>query len=813
MGLPIVLRKLQKEKAFTLTAVLTLAIGIGAATSVFSLIEAVLLRPLPFPEPNRIMYVSPLVARTGEHNAAAAREDEISYPDFFDWREQNRSFDGLASYHTESATLRATKSSFAIQTRVAVVSSDLFRVLGVSPLLGRAFTREEEQPGHDVMVLSYALWQSEFAGDPGAIGRTAKLGGRDYIVAGVMPEGFSYPLESPAPALWLSPAFDAYGNGDHPSTQQRGWTQLSMVGRLKPGVTPAAAQAELAAIQKSISRRYPESDADVVAARVEPELQHLVGDTRPAMLVLAGSVGALMLIACANVAGLLLARGRKRQTELAVRSALGASRGRIVREVMSEAMVLAALGGIAGIALAWLALNLAGKMLPATLPRASGISMNVAVAGFAVLASLLTGVVFGALPARKLSRIDPGRFMRDGMHGATGRGRDLLHGSLVVAETAVGLVLLIAAGLLIRSFLAVITTNPGFDPRHVLTFSVGIPEQQFSDEQRMEIDHRILQGLAATPGVQSATAGFPLPLSGGNISMSFRIEGRPVPAGEEPDARMSYVEPNFLKTLGIPLLRGRGLEESDNRPQAPPVILINETMAREYFPNADPIGRKVQTGGASDPWGVIVGVTGDVLRSQLTEPAHPEVYVPYEPNPIAPESFAVRVAGDPGGYAREAESIVRSINPGLPVYRIGSYESLVDRTTAESRFETMVLSGFAALALLLAAVGLYAVLSYTVAQRAFEISVRMAVGARRSDVLEMVLHRGLYLAAAGLGIGLAVSALLTHLMRHLLHGVGPTDPVTFIVAATVLLGVSAIASFAPAWRAAQMEPMDALRNQ
>ena len=816
MNIRYALRQLRKNPGFTITAVLTLAIGIGATTALFSLVYAVLLRPLPFPRPERLVYPTPLTMPAGVKDPAAAGENAISYPDFFDWRAQSKSFDSLASYHSTSVTLNSFGSNTASQLRGAIVSSDFFHVLGINPSLGRTFTREEERPGNHVVVLSHELWVASFHSDPNIVGQHIQLDDQAYSVIGVMPRDFSFPIETPAPSLWITPSYDAEMTGPPPSTEQRGWNQLEMIGRLKPGVSIAAAQAELTLIQKGLSVRYPDSDTNAIAAKVTPEIDFIVGDVRPALRVLFAAVAALLLIACANIAGLLLARGEGRQTELAVRAALGATPAEIVRQLLSESLLISCFGGIAGVALASLLLRLSVYVVPANLPRFDHVSIDGGVLAFAAAASVITGLIFGLLPARRLSRVDPAHALRDGARGTSaGRSRSLLHTSLVVAETALGLVLLVAAGLLIRSFTRVLNTDPGFNPQRTLTFGVGISKKRYPEEQRTQFYHQLLPKLAALPGVKSATAAFPLPLNGGNISLSFKIQGRPVAPGDEPDARISMIEPSFLRTMQIRLLHGRDFTDADNTPHSKPVALVNQAFIKKFFPNEEPLGKGVMTGLDEDKktFREIVGVTAIVKRSALTEKEEPEIYIPYESAPFAPVSFVLRVAGDPATYANSVTAAVTSIDRELPAYRFRTYQESLNLASAQPRFQTLLLTGFATIALLLSAIGLYAVLSYMVAQRTFEIGLRMAIGAQRSDVLRMVLHRGLSLALAGLVIGLVVSALLTNFLSHLLYGVKPLDPITFATVSIVLLAVSAAASFAPAWRASRLEPMKTLRDQ
>jgi putative ABC transport system permease protein len=809
------LRQLRRNPGFSITAVLTLAIGIGATTAIFSIFYAVLLRPLPFPDPDNLAAVHVLTFPAGSSANAIGTPESVSYPDFFDWRAQNHSFESLASYHDLNAS--ANPNGTARMIAGVAVSSDFFHVLGMAPAMGRAFSREEEKPGNRSVVISHEFWVSDFNASPNILGQTVKLFDDQYTVVGVMPASFSFPIETPSPSFWITSARDA--DGKDPATGQRGWMQLDTIGRLKPGATMAQAQAEMTTIQAGLAKRYPEDDLNNHAAQVIREAETVTGDVRPALRILLSAVAALLLISCANVAGLLLARGSARQSELAVRAALGARRREIVLQLLAESLLLSLMGGAAGIALAVVILRGLLHLVPAGIPRVGEASIDGAVLAFTLCVSLLTGVLFGLLPAHRLSRLDPALALRDGTRTSTsGRKQHRMHSILVIVETALGLVLLVGAGLLIRSFLHVLAADPGFNPRNMLTFRVGVsPKRYQHDADSLAFYREILNTLQSLPGVQSATAVYPLPLSGSGITLTFDIEGRPHATGDEPVARASVVEPSFFQTMGIPILRGRTFSEEEDQINGRPVIIVNQAFARKFFPGEDAIGKRIQPGFTAEdghkPMREIIAVIGDVKRGAVTEEAKPEYYLPYAPANITSPYYALRVAGEPASYINSARAAVASIDKDAPIYHIHTYEELVALNTAQSRFQTLLLTAFAAIALLLAAIGLYAVLSYMVVQRTHEIGLRMALGAQRGNVLKLIVNRGMALALIGVALGIGASALLTRFLGSLLYDVKPLDPITFVCVAGVLLGVSAIASLIPASRAAGLDPMKTLRDQ
>ena len=806
------IHQLRRNASFSLTAIFTLAIGIGATTAIFSIFYAVLLQPLPYAQPDSLVNLV-------QTEKGGTIENDASYPNFRDWRDQARSFDSLASYHAGTMVLNASQSSGARNLQIGIVSSDFLKVLRINPALGRSFLREEEKTGTHVVLLSHDLWVSELHSSPAVLGTTIKLSDELYTIVGVLPANVTFPFfTSTAIELFTTPAVDAVGSS--PSTEQRGWNQLDVIGRLRPGVTVMQAKAEMDNIASALATRYPDDNGQQTTVKVAPVLDRMVGDIKPALHVLFLAVGALLLIACANVAGLLLARGSSRQTELAVRAALGASRARITVQLLLESVLLSLAGGFAGVVVAFLTLKGVLQFVPKNLPRLDHVGINLPVLLFAIAVSMVTGVLFGLLPARRLARLDPALALRDGSRNATaGRRQHRLHSALVIGETAIGLVLLVGAGLLIRSFVHLLATDPGLNPDHVLTFRVGLSDKRYPDEKSIQFYDQLTARLKALPGVQSATAAFPMPFGGGNMNLTFDIQGRPTAKSNSPDARTSVILPGYFETLQIPLLHGRFTTAQDNRVEAPPVMVINQALAEKYFPNEDALGKYIQTGfdspdhGKPGKWREIVGVVGNVKRVSISEASQPEYYVPFAQAVITAPYLAVRVSGDPATYEHAVTEAVAEIDKQVPVYRVRTMAEGVANSSAQPRFQALLLTAFAAVALLLAAIGLYAVLSYMVAQRTNEIGLRMALGAQRGDVLAMIMQRGLRLAFAGLAIGVVLSISLSQLLAKLLYGVKPSDPVTFLSVAALLSLVSAIACLIPALRASHLEPMDTLRNQ
>lgn len=663
-------------------------------------------------------------------------------------------------------------------------------------------------------MLSYSLWQSAFGSARDIASRTIRLGDHDYTVAGVMPAGFQFPMGSASPPLWISLAADA--DGRSPATSQRGFDCLDVIARLRPGVTPEQAKADLSLIAANLARQYPGDNKRYTAALVVPQLQHIIGDVTPALRLLFGAVTLVLLIACSNVAGLLLARGSRRGAEFALRASIGASRAAIIRQLLVESVILSLFGGMAGVALGYGLLRGTVRLVPVNIPRIESATIDGSVLLFVLVLSILTGLLFGVLPAWRMSELRPAQAMGEGSRTVAGaRHRRRVQSALVVAQTAIGLVLLVSSGLLIRSFVRILNVDPGFDPRHVLTARLAVSFDKLNHDQHLEFYTRLLERLSALPGVQSASAGWPLPMSDSNAKISFSIEGIPTAQGDEPDETTGVAMPGYFETMRIPLLAGRTFSDRDGT-KSPPVVIINQAFARKYFPNANPLGQRIKAGvgdGVIDhPVREVVGVVGDIKRAGLTAAAEPQYYLPYSQAIVTNPYVIIRSAGDPVLLEGALRDAIHQVDKLVPVYRVSKLEDYLSKSAAQSRFQTLLLSCFAGIALLLAGVGLYGLLSYMVVERTLEIGVRMALGARRADVLRMIVQHGLVLTVAGLAVGLVCSAMITRVLSGLLYDIQPSDTVTFAVTTGTLLLVGLAASTIPAYRAAQLEPLKALRE-
>jgi predicted permease len=809
VNLRVALRQLRKSPGFAAATIVTLALGIGATTAMFSLVNAVVLRPLPFPEQNRLVWAQQVDTAIGP-----TAPEQLSYVDFFAWRERIRSFSAVAVYRGNRATLTG-----AGEPRVAlgqIVSSEFFRVLGTQPVIGRDFRLEDEQPGTPAVMLNYALWQLAFAGAADIVGKSVTLDGTKFQVAGVMPPGFCFPIQNPAPEFWMTLAADAQGKT--PLTSQSGFDALEVVARLKPGARIEQARAEASAIERDLAQEHPDSNKTYTAAIVEPLLSHITGDTRSALAILLGAVGLLLAIACANAAGLLLARATKQRHDVAVRVALGASRGEITRQVLTESLLLSIAGGGLGVVLSSVILRATLRFLPNELPRVEQTSLDIQVLAFAVLASIATGLLFGVLPAWRMSRVEPLAAMQEGSRGSTGaRSHGRLLGGLVIAQAAVGLVLLVGSGLLIRSFVRLLNANPGFDSRNALTVGLNLPPDRYPPEKRVQFYRELLSRTAMLPGVQAAAAGFPLPLAEGRIGVSFTIEGREVPSGDEPTEKLAIVTPSYFAALRIPVVTGREFTPRDET-RGKPVIIIDQAFARKYFPGENPLGKRIRSGlNDSDTekpqFREVVGVVGDVRIEGLGIKASPHYYLPFEQAVVTSPAIVLRTSIDPHSLVAPLRAEVARLDREIPLFRIHTFDELVYRAAAAPRFQTLLFTAFAALALILAAVGLYGVLAYLVVQKTREIGIRMALGAQRTDVVAMILRRGIKLAAMGAGLGLLASLFVTTLLEGLLYEVRPLDSATFGIVTIVLLVVAAIAAAAPALRASRLDPIATLRDQ
>jgi putative ABC transport system permease protein len=802
-------RMLLKAPSFSIVATIALALGIGANTAIFSVVNAVLLRPLPFANADRLMVLSETDSARGQQLGA------VSYPNFADWRDQNHVFERMASYHNNDFIMTGRGESTRLQG--AVVNADLFPLLGVTPMLGRGFLPAEDQPGDTgrVVVLSQELFQKKFSSDPTTLGQSMVLDGKPYAIVGVMPGAFQFPIQNDPVELWTTVALDR--EGKEPVTDERGAHYISVIGRLKPGIAKEQAQAEMTAIGARLEQQYPDKNLHR-SVGIEPALEALVGSIRPVLLILLGAVGCVLLIACANVANLLLARAMSRHKEMAIRSALGASRLRVVRQLLTESVLLSLAGGALGLVLAVWWSDLLVALGKRDIPRALQVGMDWRVLGFTLGVSLLTGLVFGLVPALHSSKTQLSETLKEGARGGSGEGarRNRVRNVLVVAELAIAVVLLVGAGLLIQSLWRLRQVSPGFNPHNILTFVVGIPEVKYSSTKQAQFYRDLVSRIEALPGVSSASAIVPLPLSGDRYSISFEVEGRPVARGDQPSADFFAIGPGYFQTMGIPLIKGRGFTERDDR-QAPPVIIVNETFARKHFPNEDPIGKRIKPGISTDEdkpaMREIIGMVADVKNRNLSSDMRPGYFLPAAQIPFNQMTVLVRTSSDPQSLVTTVQREVTAMDKELPVFNIKTMDEYISASVAAPRFNTTLLGIFAAVALVLTIVGLYGVMSYSVAQRTNEIGIRLALGAQTSDVLRLIVSQGLKLVSLGLALGLIGALTLMKLISTLLFGVTTKDPVTFAAVAVLLGIVALLACYIPARRAARVDPMEALHYE
>ncbi len=799
-------RMLLKAPSVSIVATIALALGIGANTAIFSVVNAVLLRPLPFANAGQLMSVYESDSTRGQVRGS------VSYPNFADWREQNQVFERLASYHSSDFTLTGRGDSARLQG--AVVNADLFPLLGVAPTLGRSFLADEDKPGDSgrVVLLSQQLFQQRFNADPNVVGQSLLLNGASYTVVGVMPQGFQFPIQNDPVELWTTVAVDR--EGKEPVTNIRGAHYLNVIGRLKSGVTPEQAQAEMTTIGTRLEQQYPDTNLHR-SSFVESTLESLVGSIRPALLILLGAVGCVLLIACANVANLLLARAMTRHKEMAIRSALGASRLRVVRQLLTESILLSLAGGSLGLFLAVWWSDLLVALGKENIPRAMQVGLDWRVMGFTLGLSLLTGIVFGLVPAIHASKTELTESLKDGARGSgEGARRNGIRGMLVVSELAIAVVLLVAAGLLMQSLWRLHQVPPGFNPQNVLTFVVGLPTVKYPENKQAQFFKDLTTRIQALPGVRSANSVMPLPLSGNRYGISFQIDGRPVAKGDEPSADFFAISDGYFKTMEIPMLKGREFNERDAS-QAPGVIIVNQAFARKFFPNEDPVGKRIKPGISTtdeDPvMREIVGVVADVRNRNLTSELRPGYFVPQSQIPFDEMTVIVKTTGDPRGVVNAIENEVHALDKELAGFDVKTMEQYISQSVAAPRFNTTLLAVFAGVALILTVVGLYGVMSYSVAQRTNEIGIRMALGAQTRDVLRLIVSQGFKLVLIGLAVGLAGAFALTRVIASLLFGVTAKDPLTFLLVPLVLAVVTLLACYIPARRAARLDPLKALR--
>ena len=791
------LRMLRKNPSFTAIAVLALALGIGANTAMFSVIEAVLLRPLPYSNAGEIVRVASTWDREGTLTSYSS-----SPPDFFDWRDQNRSFSSMFADNVGEFALTGQGETKRVSAVMA--TAGIFSTLQAEPMLGREFTADENRKGaNHVVILAHGLWQSAFAADPTVLGKTIQLDSEPYTIIGVMPADFRFPLAG-------SDALIPIGFDDKVMTQ-RGAHYLAVFARLKPGVTVAQANEDLSVIMAQLRKLYPDKDGKW-GVRARLWSADLVSGIRPALLILLGAVALVALIACANISNLLLARATVRHRELAMRRALGAGRGRLLRQMFTEGLLLALLAGAASLLLARWALASIARFGPADIPRLATVGLNTPVLIFTMGVSIACALLFALLPALRSSSLDTAGLLRTSLSPSRETGN--LRGILLVSEVALSMMLLAGAGLLLRSFVGLSALSPGFDARGVLTMSVSVPEAHYKTSAALQSYwDQALNRLRTLPGVASVGGVTPLPLSGDDFSSSFQIAGRTIPEKDEPSAELRAATPDYFRTMSIPLRQGREFTEGD-RLGAARVLLASETAVRLFFPDGDAIGQKLKfgaRGGYERNEGEIVGIIGDVRHFGMDAPVPPMFYAPVAQSGLSSISVVIRTRTSPAGLIQPARKAVEMLDRDALVGEALPMETLVSASLGQRRFYMLLLAGFAALALVLAAVGLYGVISYSVAQRTQEVGIRVALGASRNEVVGMVMRQGLRLAAAGLAIGLVLALSLKSILKGLLVGVSATDPATLAATALVLLLVAVLASYIPARRAARVDPMVALR--
>jgi len=794
------IRLLFRARGLAAVTVIILGLGIGAGTTIFSAINGVLRRPLPYSDPDR------LVALWESNPRQQTERAPVSPANFVDWRDLNRTLDGLAAYRHWGFVL--TGEGDPERVLGARVSANLFPLLGVSALHGRTFLPDEDRVGHDdAVLLSEELWRRRFGADSQLIGASLRLDGRSYTVVGIMRASF----ELPAAELWVPLVFERY------AMEQRGNRALSVIARLKPGIALVAAREDLRAVAGALQQRHPDSNGGwgVIVTSLHEEI---TGKTRTPLFLLFAATGVLLLIACANLATLMLARSAVRRREIAVRAALGADRFRMVRQLGTESLITAFAGGTIGLLIAVGGTKLLASLGPAYLPRSSEIRIDWFVLGFALLVTLLTGVGFSTIPALEVSKVDLTESMKADAAGLLRRKRGVqLRDLLVAGQVALALLLLVVAGLLVRSILRVQAVELGFSPEHVLSMTISLPNSRYTGgEQRAAFFQELVRRVEALPGIRSAGLVSHLPLAGGALSSDFIIEGlRPVSSGEVPTADLQNVDAGYFQTMGIRFLRGRPFAAGDAMNRSP-VLIVDTLFASRFLPNRDAVGQRVRLGatiGADSAWREIVGVVSSVRSAGLEMQPRPTLYVPYYQNPWPTMSLVARTVSEPALLAGAVRGEIRALDRDQPVYNLRSLEQVLARALASRRFQTILLGGFAAAAVVLAVIGVYGLLAYAVAQRTRELGIRVALGAPRSHVLAVILRQAFRLIGAGLLIGGTAAMVSSRLLRNILFDVSPWDPVTFVGSALLLTIAGLVASYLPARRAANVDPLRALRGE
>jgi predicted permease len=804
------LRILLRNPGFTLAAIVVLALGIGANTAIFSIVNAVLLRPLPYQDASRIMqvwHVPPAKSFPGLSLFS------VSPANYLDWQDQNRSFEQMAAYGFDSFNVGGGERPEAI--RGAAVAPGFFSILRVQPVLGRTFSPEEDRPGQGhVVILGHTLWRDHFAADPGIVGRNVLLDGQTYTVVGVMPPKFKFPdwAELWVPLAWSNEKRAVRGNHNY-----------MVIGRLKPEAAVQQAKTDLGAISARLEQQYPEDDKGW-GATVLPLREQIVGDVRPALLVLLGAVAFVLLIACANVANLVLAKTLARKKEIAIRTSLGASRAAVLRQILAETLLFSLAGGALGLFLARFCITLIQKFLADRLPSSTEITLDASVLAFTVFLALLAGLLAGLLPAVRFTRTDLNEALKQGQsRGNSDSSGSNTRGLLVVSEVALSLVLLIGAGLMMRSLLRLSSVQPGFDPNNVLTARLTVPGTKFSSPAaQISFYDQVLRQVRATPGVESAGLIDSLPIDDGGSHQPVAVEGQPVvPMADQPEVDVRMISPGYLHAMRVPVLRGRDLNDADLAGR-PPVVFISESMAKRFWPNENPIGKHITLTFFPGVVREVAGVVGDVKQDSLDQTRPVEtLYWPLSQLTVPPSetwrsfgmSLAVRTSAEPSSAISSVTSAVHQVDPETPVVSVVTMEGLISASLSPQRFNVLLLGAFAGLALVLAAVGIYSVLAYSVRRRLREIGIRMALGATPSDVLQMVVADGMKPILLGVTLGLAAAFALSRVVSSLIYGVRATDPLTFASVALLLIAVGLFATILPAYRATSVEPVLTLREE
>ena len=798
------LRMLVKAPGFTVIAILTLTLGIGANTAIFSVLDAVLLHPLSFPKPNELVAVWSYVARDN------LEKETESIPDYVDLRDQSQTLKGLAAFTRTGAVLNGSEESR--QLYGVAITSDIFPVLAIAPARGRPYTREDDNVDARVVVLTDYAWKVFFNSDPDIVGKQISLSWRLYTVLGVMPPGFRFPVEGER-ADYLIPLHPLVP--EHVNNRDSHF--IRMVGRLKPGVTIQQCDAEMKTIAARLEQQYPKSNTGR-SENVFSLHNDLVGDVRPALITIFAAVVFVLLIACANVANLLLARAAARQREIAIRTALGASRSRIVSQLLSEGFLLSSLGACGGLFLAWWGIDLLRVFGPQDVPRLASAAINGRVFLFTFVAAIFSTLVFALIPALQLTRPNISKSLQAGSRGAVGPESHHLRRILVVAQVALSLLLLAGAGLLIKTFANLRATKPGFDPSHAAVVQLILPKAKYPEpEKHRQFFDQILPKLAVLPGVEAAGGAFPMPFSGNDVGSAFSIAGQPPrPAGQELVASHLTITLDYFRAMHTPVLRGRAFDARDTK-DSPPVVIINDVLAQRYFPGGNAIGQQIiLTHGENDqppPPKEIVGVVGDSRHESLAIQPLPEFYIPASQDPQRRMDVVIRTAADPAGLQAALRNIVHEFDRDLFVPTLEPLEKHIGVTLAQPRFNMMLLGCFAGVALVLAGIGIYGVIAYSVAQRTKEIGIRMALGAQKIDMLTMILRQGFAVIGIGLLAGLFGAFGVTRLMSRLLYGVSANDISIYAIVTVLLSGAALIATYFPARRAMAVDPMEALRYE